>query len=101
MNTLLKKITPVGKLVKLENISLVADISSRAGSWDINELYHPTGIKVEEGDPVGEDGKVFNTKLYDRIYNELDQENFFEIKTPQELFKNNNPKSQSQSLEIN
>lgn len=85
MTTPLQKINPLGKLVRFENLSLVADISQKAGSWDINELYHTSGAKMEKGDLLGEGdgGKIFNEELYDKIYDELDRENFYDVKTSQ------------------
>jgi hypothetical protein len=76
----LSHISPVGKLVRFDNINVVADITPKLETFDIEALYRFNGKKLEWGERATEAGELYNEKFVDLLYNELDSRRFFEIK---------------------
>jgi hypothetical protein len=75
----LNHITPTGKLVRFDNINLIADVTPRLETYAIEALYKLDGKKIEEGERATENGDIFDQKFYDTLYNELDKKRFFEV----------------------
>lgn len=88
----LSHITPKGKLVRFDNINVIADVSPQLETYSIEALYKLNGNKIEEGERATENGDIFDQKFYDTLYHELDRKRFFEVQKP----KNNLPKKEEE-----
>jgi len=73
----LSHIKPVGKLVRFDNINIVADVSPCLETFNIEALYKLNGTPIEWGDRATESGEIYNEKFRETLYNELDHKKFF------------------------
>lgn len=73
----LSHIKPVGKLIRFDNINVVADISPCLETFNIEKLYRLNGTPIEWGDRATESGELYNERFRETLYSELDNKKFF------------------------
>jgi hypothetical protein len=73
----LNHITPIGQLVRFDNINIIADLSPCLETFNIEGLYKLNGSKIEWGDRATESGEIYNEKFRETLYNEIDNKKFF------------------------
>jgi|LakMenEpi03Aug12_release.lakeMendotaPanAssembly.Ray.scaffolds.fasta_scaffold1848547_1 hypothetical protein len=73
----LSHIKPTGKLVRFDNINIVADVTPCLETFNIEALYRLNGTQIAWGDRATESGELYNEKFRETLYNELDHKKFF------------------------
>jgi len=73
----LSHIKPIGKLVRFDNVNIVADVTPCLETFNIEALYKLNGALIEWGDRATESGELYNEKFREMLYSELDNKKFF------------------------
>lgn len=79
MPTQLNPTTGAGKLIQLNKYDIIVEILPRGKIYDIEKVYTGTGSPMVDGDLF--QGQAIGPTFYDEIYQEIDDHQYFEIKS--------------------